>query len=125
MKKVTGIGGVILKCKDSQKMNDWYKTHLGINAVEAGAIFNWVEMDENAKPASTTWSMVDENSDVFRLTNADYLITYRVSDLETLLVTLKSQGVSILDNISTFAYGKQVHILDGEGNKIQLWQAAE
>jgi hypothetical protein len=32
MKKVTGIGGIFFKCKDPNKMKEWYKTHLGLDA---------------------------------------------------------------------------------------------
>jgi predicted enzyme related to lactoylglutathione lyase len=42
--------------------------------------------------------------------------------LEALVNELKKEGVTIVDSIETFDYGKFVHILDGEGNKIQLWQ---
>jgi predicted enzyme related to lactoylglutathione lyase len=34
----------------------------------------------------------------------------------------KKEGVTVLDNIETYDYGKFVHILDEEGNKIQLWE---
>lgn len=36
--------------------------------------------------------------------------------------TIKNEGVTILDKIESFDYGKFVHILDGEGNKIELWE---
>jgi hypothetical protein len=32
--------------------------------------------------------------------------------------------VTVLDKIETYDYGKFVHILDIEGNKIQLWEPA-
>ena len=35
----------------------------------------------------------------------------------------KKEGVNILDTIQEFEYGKFVHILDPEGNKIELWEA--
>jgi predicted enzyme related to lactoylglutathione lyase len=35
---------------------------------------------------------------------------------------LKANGVTILDKIETFEYGKFVHIIDPEGNKIELWE---
>jgi predicted enzyme related to lactoylglutathione lyase len=50
------------------------------------------------------------------------MINYRVENLERLLVELKKEGVTILDNLETYDYGKFVHILDNEGNKIELWQ---
>jgi predicted enzyme related to lactoylglutathione lyase len=41
-----------------------------------------------------------------------------------LVEALKKEGVTILDEITTYEeYGKFVHILDNEGNKIELWQA--
>ncbi len=41
MKKVTGIGGIFFKCKDPNKVREWYKTHLGIDAGQYGANFKW------------------------------------------------------------------------------------
>ncbi|MBV9961744.1 MAG: bleomycin resistance protein [Parafilimonas sp.] len=52
------------------------------------------------------------------------MINYRVENLEALVEELKKEGVTIVDNIETYEYGKFVHILDIEGNKIQLWEPA-
>ena len=49
------------------------------------------------------------------------MINYRVDNLELLVVELKKQGVEICDEIESFEYGKFVHIMDPEGNKIELW----
>ena len=43
-------------------------------------------------------------------------------DLEALVQELEKEGVTILDKIETFDYGKFVHIMDLEGNKIELWE---
>jgi len=53
------------------------------------------------------------------------MINYRVEDLEALVDELKKAGVTIVDKIETYDYGKFVHILDMEGNKIQLWEPAD
>jgi predicted enzyme related to lactoylglutathione lyase len=50
------------------------------------------------------------------------MINYRVENLEALVVELKKENVTIVDKIETFDYGKFVHILDIEGNKIELWE---
>ncbi|MBL7929073.1 MAG: VOC family protein, partial [Bacteroidia bacterium] len=34
----------------------------------------------------------------------------------------KKNGVTVLDAIEKYDYGKFVHILDPEGNKIELWE---
>jgi len=35
---------------------------------------------------------------------------------------LKEEGVTILDEIASYVFGKFVHIMGTEGNKIQLWE---
>lgn len=42
--------------------------------------------------------------------------------LEELVKKLKVKGVTILDSIATYDNGKFVHIMDSEGNKIELWE---
>jgi predicted enzyme related to lactoylglutathione lyase len=51
------------------------------------------------------------------------MINYRVDDLEALIKQLKEEGVTIVDQMEIYEYGKFVHILDGEGNKVELWEA--
>ena len=50
------------------------------------------------------------------------MINYRVENLETLVEELKKNGVTIVDTIEAYDYGKFIHILDAEGNKVQLWE---
>ncbi len=50
------------------------------------------------------------------------MINYRVQNIEGLVEKLKNNGVTVLDEIETFDYGKFVHIMDAEGNKIELWE---
>jgi predicted enzyme related to lactoylglutathione lyase len=50
------------------------------------------------------------------------MINYRVANLEALVLELKKEGVTLTDTIETFDYGKFVHIMDLEGNKIELWE---
>ncbi|CAN5282016.1 hypothetical protein BH23BAC2_BH23BAC2_21270 [soil metagenome] len=50
------------------------------------------------------------------------MINYRVQNIEGLVEKLRANGVNIVDSIETFDYGKFVHIMDHEGNKIELWE---
>jgi len=50
------------------------------------------------------------------------MVNYRVENLEKLVKELKKEGVKVVDTIETFSYGKFIHILDPEGNKIELWE---
>lgn len=119
MKKVTGIGGVFFKCKDPQQMREWYQKNLGIDAGQYGATFEWLQADDSTKKGQTQWNPFPETSKYF---DKEFMINYRVENLEALVEELKKEGVTIVDNIESYDYGKFVHILDAEGNKIQLWE---
>ena len=125
MKKVTGIGGIFFKCKDPKKMKEWYKTHLGLNTNDYGATFEWRDAADSTKKGSTTWSPFAETTKYFEPCTKDFMINYRVDDLEALVEELKKEGVTIVDKIETYDYGKFVHIMDMEGNKVQLWEATD
>lgn len=122
MKKVTGIGGIFFKCKDPKKMKEWYNTHLGLNAGDYGATFEWREASDSTKNGSTSWNPFGETTKYFEPSTKDFMINYRVADLEALVEQLKKEGVTVVDKIETYDYGKFVHIMDMEGNKIQLWE---
>lgn len=122
MKKVTGIGGIFFKCKDPGKMKEWYKTHLGLNTNDYGATFEWYEGEDSTKKGQTQWSPFKETTKYFEPSTKEFMINYRVADLEALVEELKKEGVTIVDKIETYDYGKFVHILDMEGNKIELWE---
>lgn len=122
MKKVTGIGGIFFKCKDPKKMNEWYKTHLGFNTSEYGTNFEWREEEDSTKKGSTTWNPFPETTKYFEPSSKDFMINYRVENLEALVEELKKEGVTIVDTIESYDYGKFVHIMDLEGNKIELWE---
>ena len=122
MKKVTGIGGVFFKCKDPKKVIEWYQQHLGLNTNPYGATFDWREDADSTKKGSTQWSPFAENTKYFEPSAKDFMINYRVENLESLVEQLKSEGVTIVDKIETFDYGKFVHIIDVEGNKVELWE---
>jgi predicted enzyme related to lactoylglutathione lyase len=122
MKRVTGIGGIFFKCKDPNKMKEWYKTHLGLDANQWGATFDWRHDDDPTKKGSTQWSTFPETTKYFEPSTKEFMINYRVENLEALVVELKKEGVTIVDDLQVFDYGKFIHIIDAEGNKVELWE---
>lgn len=125
MKKVTGIGGIFFKCKDPKQMKEWYKTHLGINAGDYGANFEWREASDPGKKGSTAWNAFPETTKYFNPSSKEFMINYRVDNLEALVEELRKEGVTIVDKIESYDYGKFIHIIDIEGNKIELWEPKE
>lgn len=122
MKRVTGIGGIFFKCKNPGKMNEWYKTHLGFDISPYGTKFDWKQDNDTSETGYTLWSTFPDDTKYFEPSSKDFMINYRVDDLESLVAELKKEGVTVLDEIATYDYGKFVHILDIEGNKIELWE---
>jgi len=122
IKKVTGIGGIFFKCKDPKKIREWYKTNLGLNTNDYGAVFEWRQGADTTKKGFTQWSPFNEKTKYFEPSTKDFMVNYRVENLETLVAGLKKNGVIIVDTIETVGYGKFVHILDIEGNKVELWE---
>ncbi|HET7896146.1 MAG TPA: VOC family protein, partial [Flavisolibacter sp.] len=70
----------------------------------------------------TNWSPFKETTKYFEPSAREFMINYRVENLEALVEELKQNGVTVLDAIETYDYGKFVHILDAEGNKVELWE---
>ena len=122
LKKVTGIGGIFFKCKDPAKVREWYKTNLGINTNQYGAVFEWRQGADTTKKGFTQWSPFKESTTYFSPSTKDYMINYRVDNLVALVAELKKNNVTIVDTMETYNYGKFIHILDIEGNKIELWE---
>ncbi|MEO8166664.1 MAG: VOC family protein [bacterium] len=122
LKRVTSIGGIFFKCNDPNKLKEWYKTHLGLNTNKYGTVFEWRHAEDSSKKGFTQWSPFKNSTKYFEPSTKDFMINYRVADLEVLVEQLRKEGVTIADSIQTVEYGKFVHILDLEGNKLELWE---
>ena len=124
MKRVTGIGGVFFKAKDEAALAGWYRSHLGIPLQDGYCVFGWRDRDEPEQPGSTTFSIFRGDTDYLEPSRADFMLNFRVEDLDALLETLRSEGVNVLEKIEELEYGRFAWIIDPEGNKIELWEPA-
>jgi predicted enzyme related to lactoylglutathione lyase len=123
MKRVTAIGGVFFKCENAAAQKEWYAKHLGIVMDDYGSSFEWRQADNKEAKGYTAWSTFAADSDYFGNPRQQYMINYRVDDLTALVQQLKEEGVTIVDEMEIFEYGKFIHILDAEGNRVELWEA--
>lgn len=126
MKRVTGIGGIFFKCQDPEKMKEWYKTHLGFDISPYGVKFEWLQGADPTKKGYTLWTPFKDTTKYFEPSTKEFMINYRVENIDALVEVLTKEGVTVLDKVETYEeYGKFVHILDIEGNKIELWEPNE
>jgi predicted enzyme related to lactoylglutathione lyase len=122
MKKVTGIGGIFFKCASPDKLKSWYAKNLGLVTNEYGSLFEFREAEKPDSKAYLQWSPFKEDTTYFQPSQKEFMINYRVENLEELVKELKNAEVTICDEIAIYDYGKFVHIMDPEGNKIELWE---
>lgn len=122
MKRVRSLGGVFFRTDDPEKTREWYKKHLGLGTDEWGSNFVWRKGDKPNEEGFTLWSPFDSDSEYFGATDQPFMLNFRVENLEELLEILKGEGVEIVDEIQYFDYGKFVHILDGDGKRVELWE---
>ena len=104
-------------------MREWYKTHLGLSINQYGTVFEWRQANDSTKKGFTQWSPFPETTKYFEPSTKDFMINYRVENLENLVEELKKESVTIADTIQSVEYGKFVHIIDIEGNKVELWES--
>ncbi|MCD4735792.1 MAG: VOC family protein, partial [Bacteroidales bacterium] len=120
--KVTGIGGIFFRSKNPKEIREWYGKNLGLAINDFGSPFEFRNANRPEEINYLNWNPFEEETDYFAPSEKDFMINYRVQNIEALVKQLKENGVTIVDKIEKFEYGKFVHIMDPEGNKIELWE---
>lgn len=123
--KVTGVGGIFFRCKDPKAVKEWYGKNLGMAVGEYGSSFEFRNANRPDEINYLQWSTFDENTEYFNPSEKQFMINYRVQNIEKMVENLKAEGITIVDKIEEYEYGKFVHIMDPEGNKIELWEPVD
>jgi predicted enzyme related to lactoylglutathione lyase len=124
MKRVTGLGGVFFKSEEPKKLREWYGKHLGLEITDWGSNFFWIDPNNPTakQPARTVWSPFEKDTNYFEPSPKPFMFNYRVHNLHELLAVLREEGVTVIDKVEEYPYGKFGWIMDPEGNKIELWE---
>lgn len=120
--KVTGIGGIFFFSDNPKETNEWYAKNLGLEINDWGSTFQSRNNDNPDEVNVLQWSTFKTGDKYFLPSKKEFMINYRVQNIEGLVEKLKTNGVTILDDITSYDYGKFVHIMDADGNKIELWE---
>ena len=117
MERVTGIGGIFFKAKDPTRLKAWYREHLG------------VPMDEHGEtafsaPGNFVFAPFPADTTYFEPSTAPFMFNFRVKDLEAMLAQLRAAGATVDAKVQQESYGKFGWVLDPEGNRVELWEAA-
>lgn len=120
--KVTGIGGIFFLSDNSEETKKWYGKNLGLEIDDYGSVFEFRNANRPDEINYLRWSPFNKGTDYLSPSKKEFMINYRVQNIEGLIAKLKENGVTVLDEIIAYDYGKFVHIMDSEGNKIELWE---
>lgn len=121
MEKVLGIGGVFFRAKDPASLARWYEEHLGINPVPDSYEARCWQQDAGM----TVFAPFDQGTEYFGRAEQQWMINFRVRDLDAMVAQLEATGIGVEVNAETFPNGRFARTHDPEGNPIELWEPSE
>jgi predicted enzyme related to lactoylglutathione lyase len=122
MAKVIGVGGVFFKSKDPKALLQWYVDVLGMQLEPWGGVVLRPEAMAAHPGAATVFNPFKADTDYFSPSANPYMINLAVDDLAGVLANCKKHGVTPLKTMPDEGMGAFAHIMDPEGNKIELWE---
>ncbi|MEM7693500.1 MAG: VOC family protein [Pseudomonadota bacterium] len=116
MEKVTGIGGVFFRARDPEVLSAWYRDHLGVQPIAEGL---WTQ-----EAGGTVFAPFERETDYFGRPEQQWMINFRVRDLDAMLAQLTSAGIpwETRAEWDTPETGRFARLHDPEGNPVELWQ---
>ena len=118
MHRVTGIGGLFFRAKNPEAMAQWYKEHLGIDLVPSD--YSQKPWSQDAGP--TVFAPFPADSDYFGDAAKQWMINFRVSDLDGMVGQLRAAGITVTVDQENYPNGRFARLHDPEGNPIELWE---
>ncbi len=119
MAKVTGIGGVFFRSPDPAALQAWYVEHLGLDSSTDGyVVMTW----GGEVRGSTVWAPFPVDTDYFGSDDRQWMVNYRVDDLDAVLTRLRAGGVRVDDEVHEDENGRFGWCWDLDGNRLELWE---
>ena len=126
--RIEGIGGIFFRSRDPAALRAWYVEHLDLPSEMGTTLFPWRHDEDPERRGHTVWAPFDADSSYFgdgaELSErpADWMINYRVDDLDAVLARLRSEGVEVVDRIEDSEFGRFGWAIDLEGHRFELWE---
>ncbi|WP_137168210.1 VOC family protein [Salinimonas lutimaris] len=120
MQQVTGFGGFFFRADDPGALARWYETHLGVSLVPD----NYTDPVWTQQAGPTVFAPFARDSDYFGNDKKQWMLNFRVADLEAMIAQLTAAGITVTPDPQTYPNGRFARLYDPEGNPIELWQPA-
>lgn len=119
---ILGLGGVFIRARDPKTLGEWYRRHLGLDVMDFGGAFGAVIRFAEREPGYQVWTAFPEGTAYFGDSGQPVMLNFRVADLDAMLAQLRADGVTVDDSVERSEYGAFGWVVDGEGNRVELWQ---
>ena len=117
MPRITGIGGFFFRARDPKALAAWYETQLGIDDI--------AKTIRSQDAGHTVFAPFAQDTDYFGRAEQQWLINFRVDDLDGMMDRLKAAGIAVETRAEWDSeVGRFCRIHDPEGNPIELWEPA-
>ena len=116
--KVLGIGGLFFRAENPAVLAKWYEEHLGIPLVPTS--YDQQPWAQQAGP--TVFAPFSQNTDYFGDQQNEWMVNFRVSDLDAMVSQLRSAGIEVTVDPENYPNGRFARLYDPEGNPIELWE---
>lgn len=117
MTRVSGIGGIFFRAEDPATLGRWYEDVLGVDVLER----IWIQTE-----GPTVLAPFPKDTDYFDRPEQQWMINFRVTDLDAMIAKLRERGISVTTNPDwNSEAGRFARIHDPEGNPIELWEPAQ
>ncbi len=117
---ILGIGGVFFRAKDPKALSAWYAEKLDLAIEGWGGVV--LHARDDVPTATTVWYPFRADTEYFGRADQQFMLNYRVRDLDAALAELERRGVAILPKREDTEDGRFAWIVDCEDNRIELWQ---
>jgi glyoxylase I family protein len=116
--RVTGIGGLFFRAHDPKALAQWYQDHLGVSVTPQ----SYDDPVWNQQAGPTLFSPFPEKTNYFGDATKQWMINFRVGDLDKMAAQLEAAGIAVKVDPATYPNGRFARIHDPEGTPIELWQ---
>lgn len=127
--RVLGIDGIFLYSNEPAAFENWYAQNLGIElkkSSEGYFVNNYYRVENSSKRFYNVIEiMAPEGGSVLQTKRSEFMINFRVDNLEELAAKLRESGIEIgpvAIEEDAEGLGKFAHLTDSDGNRIELWQ---
>lgn len=119
--RVSGIGGIFFRAEHPGRLAKWYSDHLGVDEVPG----DYDTVPWQTEAGTTVFSPFARDSDYFGNPQQDWMINFRVSDLDAMVQQLEAAGIEVKRDLEPYPNGRFARLHDPEGNPVELWEAAD